>query len=287
MPKVVTFALDTDIGTDVDDLLALAMSLGSPELAISEVTTGYGDVALRAQIVAKVYAVLGIVPPPIVPGLAETLSGRPVWWPGHEGETISDLAEQKFTRGRDAVSDLAKSPVIAAIAPLTNVASALRGTHAVEQVVLMGGEFRQGLVEHNIRCDVTAAQELFASNVSVLAVGLDQTERVRLYGRERDAMAAAGPLGALIGAEMRRFWEFAKQSHNTPHDPIAVLTLARPDLFTTARGRIEVNEDGLTTFTPDENGPHRIVTDLDVDHVKSEIVQRILTAAALSASALA
>jgi len=41
--------LDTDIGSDVDDLLALAMILGSPELSLRAVTTVYGDTALRAR----------------------------------------------------------------------------------------------------------------------------------------------------------------------------------------------------------------------------------------------
>ncbi len=285
METMASFALDTDIGTDVDDLLALAMVLGSPELSVSEIVTAYGDVALRARIAAKVYAVLGIAAPPIVPGLAETLSGRPVWWPGHEGETISDLADQVFTEGRDAIADLSGTATIAAIAPLANVAAALRQPHSVRQIVLMGGEFQQGIVEHNIRCDVTAAQEVFGSTAEVLAVGLDQTERVRLYADDRDRITAAGPLGALIGAEMRRFWEFADQSHNTPHDPVAILALARHDLYQTARGRITVDDDGLTMFSADEAGPHRIVTDLDVDGVKDEIVRRILTAAAAPADA--
>lgn len=278
MTKHQTFALDTDIGTDVDDLLALTMTLGSPELSISEIVTTYGDVVLRARIVSKVYTVLGLTPPPIVPGLSETLSGRPVWWPGHEGETIADLKSQIFASERDAVADLATSSTIAAIAPLANVASALRRPHEVEQIVLMGGEFKQGVVEHNIRCDVTAAKEVFESNVRVVAVGLDQTERIRLNADDRDTINAAGPLGAMIGAEMRRFWEFADQSYNTPHDPVAILYLACPDLFTTSRGRIVVDLEGKTTFIADATGPHRIVTDLDVDQVKHEIMRRILVA---------
>lgn len=41
--------LDTDIGTDVDDTLALAVLLGSPEIDLLGVTTVYGDVTLRAR----------------------------------------------------------------------------------------------------------------------------------------------------------------------------------------------------------------------------------------------
>ncbi len=48
--------LDTDIGTDVDDLIALSLILNSPELELIGVTTVYGDVALRARMVRKLLA---------------------------------------------------------------------------------------------------------------------------------------------------------------------------------------------------------------------------------------
>jgi purine nucleosidase len=40
--------LDTDIGTDVDDALALAMILGSPELDLVGISTVYGDTLARS-----------------------------------------------------------------------------------------------------------------------------------------------------------------------------------------------------------------------------------------------
>ncbi len=45
--------LDTDIGTDVDDALALALALRSPEIVLEGVTTVYGDVDIRARLVKK------------------------------------------------------------------------------------------------------------------------------------------------------------------------------------------------------------------------------------------
>jgi inosine-uridine nucleoside N-ribohydrolase len=41
--------LDTDIGTDVDDLLALALLVAAPEVQLIGVTTVYGDTVLRAR----------------------------------------------------------------------------------------------------------------------------------------------------------------------------------------------------------------------------------------------
>ena len=48
--------LDTDIGTDVDDLLALVFLAKAPELCLEGVTTVHGDTLLRAKkIAAQLY----------------------------------------------------------------------------------------------------------------------------------------------------------------------------------------------------------------------------------------
>lgn len=277
------FVLDTDIGTDVDDLLALALILGSDDLDLRAVTTVYGDVELRARIVAKVFRTAGAPAPSITVGERATRSGREVWWPGHEGETIADLDAQTYSSARDAVSELASARTVVAIGPLTNVATAVeRAGHGIERIVMMGGEFAAGVVEHNIRCDVTAADVVFRSGVPILAIGLEQTERIRLRHDDLDRIGRSGPLGALIGAEMRRFWEFADQDYNVPHDPLAVLSLARPDLFEITRGTIELEalgpDEGMTRFTATPDGPHAIVTGMDVGAVADEVLARIVRA---------
>ena len=51
--------LDTDIGTDVDDALALGVLLGSPEVELVGVTCVYGDVRLRVRMVRKLLRLAG------------------------------------------------------------------------------------------------------------------------------------------------------------------------------------------------------------------------------------
>ncbi|MEV5962175.1 nucleoside hydrolase [Kribbella sp. NPDC051952] len=76
--------LDTDIGSDVDDAMALAQLMGTPGFDLVEVHTVYGDTRLRAQI-ARRYAALAGLEVDVVAGTAKPLSGREVWWAGHEG----------------------------------------------------------------------------------------------------------------------------------------------------------------------------------------------------------
>ena len=273
-----SLTLDTDLGTDVDDVLALAAIFGSPEIDLTAVTTVYGDTLLRARMVARVTSVAGREPGPIVPGRTETRSGRPIWWPGHEGALLPDLEREKVDTETDAIEVLAGSPAVAAIGPLTNVADAVeRSGHAIEQLWVMGCDFGLGKVEHNIKCDVDAAAVVFGSGVPATVIGLDQTVRVRLGGAAVAEIEAAGPLGQLLAAEMRQFWNFTAEDSNVPHDPSAVLMLTDPELFTFATGRIDVDPAGMTRFTPGD-GPHRIVTDLDTGLVARRIVDRILTA---------
>lgn len=60
--------LDTDIGTDVDDCLALALILGSPELALAGITCVYGDVDLRARMTLKLLRLRGVEGVPVFAG---------------------------------------------------------------------------------------------------------------------------------------------------------------------------------------------------------------------------
>jgi purine nucleosidase len=275
--------LDTDIGSDVDDVLALATIFGSPELDLAAVTTVYGDTLLRARMVARVSSVAGRRSGPIVPGRAEPRSGREVWWAGHEGALMPDLARESLDLEVDPIEVLATSPTVVAVGPLTNVAEAVEHPgRAIDQLYVMGGDFSPAGVEHNVKCDVDAAAAVFAAEVPATVIGLDQTTRVRLGGAEVEEIAAAGPLGELLGAEIRQFWTFRQADFNTPHDPAAVLMLTDPDLFTFATGLIEVDADGFTRFTAGAGGPHRIVTDLDTSRVARRILDRILTACANS-----
>jgi purine nucleosidase len=133
-------------------------------------------------------------------------------------------------------------------------------------------------VEHNIKCDVAAAAVVFGSGVPATVIGLEQTTRLRLDAAMLAELEGAGALGELLGGEIRQYWAYREQDFNVPHDPAAVLMMVEPELFSFATGRIVVEEDGLTRFTVEEGGPHRIVTDLDPVRVARRIVDRMLAA---------
>src|SRR5438128_1016949 len=66
--------LDTDIGTDIDDIYALILAARSPELDLRAVTTVNNDTELRAKIAKKVLQLLGRDHVPVAVGEGRSLT---------------------------------------------------------------------------------------------------------------------------------------------------------------------------------------------------------------------
>ncbi|GAA3134193.1 purine nucleosidase [Kribbella aluminosa] len=284
--------LDTDIGSDVDDAMALAQLLGSPELDLAEVHTVYGDTRLRAQL-ARRYGVLAGRELTVVPGLVDPLSGREVWWAGHEGtlhdgldaETISaDSAPERLVellRARPGELD------VAAIGPLTNIAAALalepQAAWWIRHLWVMGGSFGDDVCEHNFKSDDVAAQVVLSAGIPTTITGLEITRQVTIEKARLERIRGAGRLGAALGADIEQWWAFWNETWNVPHDPVAVLTLSRPELFTFSKlGQVSIQvggeQAGHSTFAPAADGTVRIVTAVEAEEVAEEITRRIVVA---------
>lgn len=288
--------LDTDIGTDVDDAMALALLLGS-DVDLDLVTTVYGDVGLRARL-AQRYAGLAGRRLRVVPGRSATASGKPVWWAGHEGSLHADLDDEQVEAG-DGVAALVERVTaepgavdVVAIGPLTDVAAALEIAPAlpVRGLWVMGGSFADDVAEHNLACDAVAAHRVLSSGLPTVVAGLEITRQVRIGTDQLERIGAAGPLGAALAADIRQWWQFWGEHWNVPHDPVAVLAMLRPDLLETSDvGRVEIEVaapgepgQGRSTFVPDPTGTTRVVTAVDADAVGEEIVRAIERAGAIA-----
>lgn len=289
--------LDTDIGSDVDDLLALALIFGTPAIDLVGVTTVYGDTLLRARLAKRVARLAGR-DVPVVAGESQPISGREVWWAGHEGALYEDL-ESETVEGTDAVAHLVETVLadpggvdVVAIGPLTNIAAAIRRdprfAAAVRHLWIMGGSFTTDEPEHNLRSDTTAAEIVFGSGIPITVSGLDVTRRVTIGGDALARIAESGSLGALIDAEVRQWWEYWSTEWNVPHDPVTVLTLTEPELFEfSPAGAVTIEgtgEDaGVSRFQPGA-GVVRITTGLDAVAVAERIVEGIVGASPLARS---
>ena len=93
--------LDTDMGSDVDDALCLALAMASPEIELVAVTTVTRDTRLRARIAKRLLTLGGHGNVPVYAGETHPLAGgdRFVWF-GLEGEGILDDGQSP-----DAISE--------------------------------------------------------------------------------------------------------------------------------------------------------------------------------------
>jgi purine nucleosidase len=296
--------LDTDIGTDVDDCLALAFLLGSPEIELAGVTCVYGDVELRGRMVSRLLRLAGRDEVPFYLGVREPLlRRRPVYWAGHEGTGLLEADERLSPPEPEHAVDYLVRAIMAepgalhllAIGPLTNVALAFlrepRLPKALAGLTIMGGAVRgPGLLhlpyaEHNINCDPEAAEVVMKAGAPVSLVPLDVTTRVRIGQEAVARLRATGhPFQIAIAEQTARYPYVVEHGHTFLHDPLAAALMVRPELASWRPLRIDVETEGRLASAltlarePDAKNPANADVALDVDAEGAErfVIERLL-----------
>jgi purine nucleosidase len=214
--------LDTDIGSDVDDALCLALALASPEVELVAVTHVSGDTRLRARISRRLLDLAGRADVPVYAGRRTPLDGgeRFVWF-GTEGKGILDDRAATPLPDEDAVEALCRlfraddDLELVAVGPLTNVAAALAAdpslARRIRQLTVMGGyirgatyggaEFPAG-IDYNLCADPEASRRVLLAGIPTRLVPIDVTLQVWLESRDARALAASASAlhRALAGA---------------------------------------------------------------------------------------
>lgn len=281
--------LDTDIGSDVDDAMALLQLLGTSWANNMSVTTVYGDTRLRAQIAMR-YCKLAGKSVPIYAGEKTPLSKKDVWVSGLEGSLHDDL-ENEPVSDLDAVEHMLSESkrqggelIVLAIGPLTNVAKACLVDpdfpSRVKKLFIMGGNFGELRAEHNFVSDISATEIVLNANFEIVLVGLEATKRISLPNSVMATISESGPAGQKLYEEIIQWSKFWDASWNVPHDPVSVLTLTQPELFTLSQaGKIEIETvgglAGNSRFQASADGKHQMVIDFDSELVASKIVEDI------------
>lgn len=269
--QTVPIIFDTDIGDDVDDALALALALQSPELDVKAITTVIDRAALRSRLAWKELGVFGRRDIPVGTGADEPLldpvrGGRHAQFDVLTGE---DVVPGPPLRAVDLIiRTLLDSPrkiTIVPVGALTNIAIALktepRIKDKIERIVLMGGAYYTQQPEYNIYRDRIASEIVFRSGVPITAVGLDVTTRCKLKAEDIERLKAAGhPSSAFLMRLIDLWRENPVNRYPTLHDPLAVAVAMQPSLVETQLGRVQVETAspmlyGLTLFTPAERLP--------------------------------
>ena len=257
MPSTHKIIIDTDPGQD--DALAILLALASSELEVLGITAVAGNVLLKLteNNARKICELAGKPETRVFAGAIRPLVRTLVTAEEVHGKTGldgPDLPEPKMPLQKQYAVDfivetLMSEPsgtvTLCALGPLTNVALALirepKIAGRIKQIVLMGGGFFEGgnvtpTAEFNIYVDPHAADVVFRSGVSIVAMPLDVTHKALTTGKRIAAFRKLGTRVGVATAEMLEFFErFDEEKYGSDggplHDPCVIAYLLRPELF--------------------------------------------------------
>lgn len=276
--------LDTDIGSDIDDAVALAYLLAQPRCELLGITTVTGEPEKRAML-ASAQCKLAGQDVPIYPGAAEPLLITQRQPQAPQAAKLERWAHDiKFPKGeaieflRHTIRAHPGEITLFAIGPLTNIALLFHSDPEIpgllKQLVLMCGVFRgmnwQGEpLEWNAILDPHATAMVYrARPPRHLSVGLDVTTQVvmdRDKVRERFQTPYLQPV-----LDFADVW-FEKRPEITFHDPLAAALIFDESLCIYDAGEVAVEladaarlgQTQLQTVQQEDDAPHQVALDVD------------------------
>jgi purine nucleosidase len=249
---------DTDLGSDVDDAIALAVLLGAPDrLRLVACTTVAGDTRARAWATARLLGLAGRSDVEVCAGAGAPLVRRDrfVW---REIETLgypdgpsapigAEPAAERIVRAAREEPGLE----LIAVGPLTNLAHALaldpRLPERVARLTIMGGHIRRVAigervcepgVDYNLCSDPEASMAVLGAGFRTRLVTADATLQVWMTEAQRARLAASQRAVARTLADLIALWTpwqtrvfsglggtLAPDNVAFLHDPLTVLSL--------------------------------------------------------------
>jgi len=252
MKKII---LDTDIGTDVDDAIALMYCLNNPEIELLAVTTVHGNAQLRAKIAKKYIEDRKI---PVAAGIDKPLAKKETYWMGHEGKGTLDGTEESFEQG--AVDLLYKTistnkdAALVCIGPLTNIAALLQQKpevkRQIKEIYFMGsavekkGMFIPNYEKHNIKVDPEAADIVFNSGIELKIITTELSKGISISKEEfKELKDNRKPFTEYLYQNAMHYMEARKQEVCYLYDPLTALAAAEPELIRfETKGKISVSQ---------------------------------------------
>ena len=254
MKKVI---IDTDIGGDIDDALAVALALNSPELDVIGIATVFENTLLRAKLAKKLLQIFNRSDIPVIKGVEKPIINdwdrslippqvRAVREEIEVNENINavDFIVEKIMNSAEPVT-------LITIGPLTNIAGAIikePGLKDKTRIYMMGGMYSQAFPEWNIYCDPEAGRVVFDSGIPITMVGLDVTLKCKLGKKSLDKIFDFNSERTNFLSELIRIWQEGDESRfPILHDPLAVAALINPSLVRRENMHIKVETRGEFT----------------------------------------
>jgi len=242
--------LDTDIGDDIDDALAIALALRHPDVELVGVTTVFRDTTLRARMSRHLLDVYGHSHIPVYAGAGKPLL-RPMPRESHEPQldlTPTEVADSASMHAVDIIRNTYAQPgsdvTLVMIGPLTNLALALAIDPTLAQriprVVAMGGWIGRAAPEWNIKCDAEAAAVVLNAGLPLTLVPLDVTLKTGMQPNHLQMLQAATDEPTRWLMRLTEVWQRRTQQLPMLHDPLALAVAIDPGFVTTQSLALDV-----------------------------------------------
>lgn len=233
------FIIDTDIGDDIDDALAISTAFGLGADVIG-ITTSFKNTQLRAKQANKLLSLLGRSDVPVYAGYGDSINRKNdnsqmicQYTPDLEMKCYQPINESEGTEGESAIDFMIEMAekygeelTIIGLAPMMNIARAIQkapdSMKKVGRIVLMAGAFYEQFIEWNILCDVEAAKLVLDFDVPVYCVGTDVTLPCMVTDEEYQKMIAGGDELRDYLAILVEKWVECSGRIPILHDPLAV-----------------------------------------------------------------
>lgn len=299
MAKVI---INTDIGGDFDDLLALVLALHSPEIEIQGVVTTKEHIRDKALFARKILNVAGRPDIPVF--YYGERAHAPEQSLQHGYMAVYDyglLTEEERAKNDgeagispDAIPFIIRTVInnpgeitLVSLAPNTPFAAALAAEPSladkVKDAYAMGmaldtEQNRKTAQEHNYQKNRSAFKALLESGIPVHVLPRDLTHTVFLSPDVLAKKAENDPFHYLINKLGNRFLTYMKRTAFRLADPITVGALLFPEWYKSQPATVNTYSRGRTLLAPQLQGTPtnvQVYTRFDEEHFHQKLCERL------------
>ncbi|MBP2169627.1 inosine-uridine nucleoside N-ribohydrolase [Erwinia toletana] len=257
-------------GANVDDGLALALAMASPDISLELITIVAGNTPVEVgyRVAQDLVARLGLTIP-VHKGESQALREPAEPWRQALDQRVHQLQLTHLWHGvrepmpmvtpeQDAVDAIGQlicdNPgeiTLVAIGPLTNVARAMQRypqlAESVAEIAIMGGVFALDdyLKDTNFGLDPEAAHQVLNSGAAITLVPMDATTQTLMTHQDLDRIAQIDkPLARFVSETFRPWIDYSIKTRNLPgcwiHDALVVAWLLNQRVATASDYLVDV-----------------------------------------------
>jgi len=257
--------LDTDPG--IDDAVAIAAALFTPQLDLKLLTTVAGNVSVEKttrnalQLMHFWRKDIPVAQGAATPLLRKLRDAAYVHGEsGMEGYAFVEHQRQPMDKPAfqaiyECLHQSTEAITLVAIGPLTNIALLLTQypdcKAKIKRLVIMGGSAGRGNftpnAEFNIAIDPEAAARVFESGLEIVMCGLDVTNQALLSPKYLATLSELNQTGKMLHALFSHYRSGSMATGLRMHDLCAIAWLVKPELFRTQPCFVAVETRGEFT----------------------------------------